>query len=219
MSLEKEKYFYWNILYPFLEIESKLLNKVYFDQEFSPLRFEIENLCIKILSIFEYPLFDKKQERENLNKNKSSSLHRVLSLGIKSKHGVVTNKNYSDIDLTLPLVLIYYPEQEKYNYAYDILSQYNGKENRFFNDITLVISEMIDLFSLKIPFYEKRNLFLPKYNYSGFFDVHMLDTHNFIGLGLSPSVSFKTFICKNAQYLPTDFRDIRFAIFDPNKTI
>lgn len=219
MSLEKEKYFYWNILYPFLEIESKFLTKIYFDQEFSPLKFEIENLCIKILSIFEHPLYDKKQERDALNSNKSSCFHRVFSLGIKSKHGKVTSKYYSDINLKLPLVLIYYPNEEKYNYGYDVLSYCNGKESQFFNDLSLTLYEMIHLFSLKISFNEKRNLFSPIYPHIDFFNVHMIDTHNFLSLGLSPSVNLKTFTCKNDTYIATDFQDIRLAIIDPSKTV
>ncbi len=218
MALEKEKYFYWNILYPFFEIESKLLNKVYFDQEFSPLKFEIENLCIKILSIFEHPLFNKKQERDNLNSDMSSCFHRVFSLGIKSKHGNVTSKYYSDIDLELPLVLIYYPNEEKYNYGYNVLSYSNGHESQFFNDLSLVLYKIINLFALNISFDIKRNLFIPMYPYTGFFNVHMIDTHNFLGLGLSLSVNLKTFTCKNSKYILTDFEDIRLAILDPRKT-
>lgn len=219
MLLEKEKYFYWNILYPFFEIESKLLKKVYFDQEFSPLKFEIENLCVKILSIFEHPLFNKKQERNVLNSDKISYWHKIFSLGIKSKHGEVTNQHYSDMDLKLPLILIYYADEKKYNYGYNILSYCNGYESQFFNDLLLALYEMIDLFSLSISFDKKRNLFLPMYPYTGFFNVHMIDTHNFLGLGLSPSVNLKTFTCKNSQCVLTYFEDVRLAIFDPSETI
>ena len=94
MRTKQERYFICKVLFPFQEIIQLIIgmdNPTYFDDEYSPLIDKIENMCIQMLNIFEQKEFYKiygKEKRDSLNNN-SKEFHRILSLGIKSKHGEI----------------------------------------------------------------------------------------------------------------------------------
>ena len=153
MLKNNERYFISNIIYPYNELINMISQngKIdYCDNEYSPLIDKVSNLCIKILSLFEQNEFcsiHNTSKRNDLN-NSDPIFHRILSYGIKAKHGKISSSYYSDFDLKLPISIFYNPDTNIYFYKYTPLI--DGED--FIENFEYIIQYLIKLYSLNIKF-------------------------------------------------------------------
>lgn len=211
MLTNQERYFIWNILYPSNEIKRLigLLNQpIYNDDQYSLLKERIGLLCEKVLHIFEQPEFSHihgKTKREELNQN-DNSFHRVLSYGIKEKHGQITNKYYSEFDLHIPLSVYIYKNDMKYDYFYHpTLKNSNSEEFSLLKDLSHVINTLISLYGLNISKVESMFQTNPKYQIgNNTINLHPIDTYNYFDNGMTSSVNIRTYEQNNGDWIPVD---------------
>lgn len=155
MISDIERYFICNILHTYEEI-IKLSGVIdlplYNDENYSILNSKLVHISINLLHFFEQKQFNDILNisiRNRLNFDKSSYFHRVFSYAIKSKHGKVENKNYTDSELKLPLCLYIYNDDLLYDYFYQPYLYFNNQEYSFFEDLYLTISEVMKLIGIK----------------------------------------------------------------------
>lgn len=215
MRTNQERYFISNIIFPLQELVQLLLNHgdipIYFDDQYSQPKEKIRNLCIQVLSIFEQPEFINffgegkgRDKRNEINKN-DPAFHRILSHGIKAKHGAVNNKFYSDTELQLPLSVFYYGTEKKYDYKYTPIMKIGKEEFHFFNDIEHVVRSLISLYQLRIDAPRIPWTATLKYNVDGhLIKLSVLDIFSFYDEGMTSSSNIRTFKLIDNLWSPAD---------------
>ncbi len=211
MLTNQERYFIWNIIHPCNELKALIGlsgQPIYNDDQYSILKERIGLLCTKILHIFEQPEFSAsygKTKREELNQN-DSMFHRVLSYGIKEKHGSINSKYYSGYDLRLPLSAYVFSNELKYDYFYHpMLKDDDNVEFSLLEDLTHVINSLITLYILNIKEIEPLFQPYPKYAVANnTVHLHPVDIYGYFNNGTTKSVNLRTFEFLNNKWIPVD---------------
>lgn len=224
MLTNQERYFIWNIVHPLNEIKQLIGvvgQPIYNDDQYSLLKERIGLLCAKVLHIFEQPEFSRvhgKAKREKLNES-DASFHRVLSYGIIEKHGLITNKYYSEFDLEIPLSAYVYVDELKYDYFYHPnLISINSEKFSLLDDLSNVIEALISLYRLNITGVEP--LFQPSPKYSitnNTVNLHPIDIYNYFDKGMTSSVNIRTYKQLDDDWVPVDLPfqlDFRLLVND-----
>jgi hypothetical protein len=211
MLTNQERYFIWNIIHPCNELKTLigLSNPpIYNDDQYSILKERIGLLCTKVLHIFEQPEFSTahgKAKREELNKN-DSMFHRVLSYGIKEKHGSINSQYYSVYVLNLPLSAYVFSNELKYDYFYHpMLKNDSNVEFSLLEDLTHVINILISLYALNIK--EIEPLFQPSSKYAisnNTVNLHPIDIYGYFDNGSTASINLRTFDFSNDKWTAVD---------------
>lgn len=156
MLTKKERYFIWNIVHPIRTIKELMGSDNYpilNDHDYSILKDLVGSICSKVLHIFEQAEFSVehgKPKRNELN-GSDNSFHRILSYGIKHKHGVVNNPNYSNVELITPICAYVFSDKKKYDYFYrPQLVTDDGESHCVLEDLDHCINEIINLYQLRI---------------------------------------------------------------------
>jgi len=152
----KTRYFIWNFYHPIQEIKALIgasTHPVFNDERYSLLKEKLGSMCSKILHLFEQPEFSSVHgiEKRNELNGLGGSFHRILSYGIKHKHGAVTNNHYSDFELNTPICIHIFPEKARYDYFYHPkLVGDDEEENSLLDDLECCLFEIIDMFGIQI---------------------------------------------------------------------
>ncbi len=195
---------------------------IYNDDQYSLLKERIGLLCSKTLHIFEQPEFSQKHgksKREELNQN-DDSFHRVLSYGIKEKHGRVTSRHYSDFDLNIPLSTYVYQDELKYDYFYhpNLISK-NFEEFSLLDDLSHVIGTLIFLYGLNIKEMEPMFQPYPKYPITNnTINLHTIDIYNYFDNGMTSNINIRTYEQRVGDWVPVDLPfQIDFKLLAPDE--
>jgi len=214
MHNDRVRYFLWNVFHPFDELLETLQNKgelEYYDDKYSPLLDKVAMLCIKILNIFEDPIFSSVHginKRNELN-NSDEVFHRILSFGIKAKHGKITSKYYDEFHLDLPLSVFYNENTNKYFYKYTPLID----NIDFVKDFRYIIDKLIELYSLRITYHQKFEDMLFDMTEDNTFYLTTIDTYNFYQNLMTHSCKIRTLKFKNGEWIVDDLnKQIHFAL-------
>ncbi|MDR9499475.1 MAG: hypothetical protein RI556_09895 [Hydrogenovibrio sp.] len=211
MLTNQERYFIWNIVHPSNEIKhliGVMGQPIYNDDQYSLLKERIGLLCAKVLHIFEQPEFSVaygKKKREEMNRN-DACFHRVLSYGIKEKHGQITNKHYSELNLNIPLSVYVYQERLKYDYFYHPnLINSNSEEFSLLEDLSHAIGTLVSLYGLSIKGMEPMFQPSPKYPVeNNTIHLHPIDIYNYFGNGMTSSINIRTYEQCEGKWVPVD---------------
>ncbi len=211
MRTLQERYFISNILFPLHDLNSLLSNAeqlpTYFDDQYSPLKEKIGNICEKVLHLFEQPVFSEVhgiKKRNELN-NSDSSFHRILSYGIKEKHGNVNSKYYSDTNLTLPCGAYYHEEDNKYDYGYTPIILNGGNSFYFLDDIDHVILSLIQLYKLNLSPIQTLRPTTKKFDVvDDSILLRFFDRFKYWDDGMANSANIRTYTFQNLSWVPAD---------------
>jgi|GEM_PF-3271362 hypothetical protein len=228
MLTNSERYFIWNIIHPCNELRTLIglsSQPIYHDDKYSILKERIGLLCTKVLHVFEQPEFSSlygKTKREELNKN-DSKFHRVLSYGIKEKHGSINNQYYSSYNLSLPLSAYAFSSELKYDYFYHpTLNNDTNDEFSLLEDLTHVINSLIRLYGLNIN--EIECLFKPSTKYTianNTINIHLVDIYGYFDNGKTESINLRTFEFSNNKWTPAYLpfqKDFKCLAYNQHKT-
>lgn len=226
MLTDQERYFIWNIVHPCNEIKHLVGlagQPIYNDDQYSLLKERIGLLCAKVLHIFEQPEFSTvygKEKREELNRN-DASFHRVLSYGIKEKHGQIASRHYSEFDLKIPLSAYVYRNELKYDYFYHpILIGENPEEFSLLFDFSHVIETLASLYNLNVAMMKPMFDPLPRYKIiNNTINMHPIDIYNYFDSGMTSSLQIRTYEQHDNNWIPVDLPfqiDFKLLVSDAN---
>ncbi|NOH73444.1 hypothetical protein F0225_19220 [Vibrio pectenicida] len=219
----KVRYFIWNVIHPINEIFHLVGKKslpIYNDDQYSLLQEKLGRVCAKVLHVFEQPEFSTEHgiaKRNELNKE-GGAFHRVLSFGIKEKHGRVSSQNYSEFDLIIPLCAYLYTDSKTYDYFYaPQLRDEGGREYSILEDLEHCISSLIALYDLRIQFNIKLCAIEPKYSVENeTVNLHTIDSYNYFENGMTSSCNLRTFEFSGNSWVPADLPfSIDFRLVKP----
>jgi len=211
MLTNQERYFIWSILHPSNELRGLAGldgQPIYNDDQYSLLKERIGLLCTKVLHIFEQPDFSTSHgtsKRNELNGN-DPRFHRVLSYGIKEKHGSINKQYYSNFELCIPLSAYVFSDELMYDYFYHpTLKDGSGNEFSLLEDLSHAVNYLISLYGLNIKKPEPMFKLAPKYSISdNTVNLHPVDTYGYIENGMSSSTNLRTFEISNDDWTPVD---------------
>lgn len=224
MLTNQERYFIWNIVHPSNEIKrliGVMGRPIYNDDQYSFLKERIGLLCAKVLHIFEQPEFSVvygKAKREELNRT-DACFHRVLSYGIKEKHGQVTNSHYSEFNLNIPLSAYVYQERLRYDYFYHPnLINSNSEEFSLLEDLSHVIGALVSLYGLNITRVEPMFRPSPKYPIeNNTVHLHPVDIYKYFGSGMTSNINIRTYQQREEKWVSVDLPfQIDFRLLAPD---
>lgn len=211
MVSDIERYFICNILHTYEEIIviSGILNLPFYnDETYSILNNKLSHLSINLLHIFEHKKFEHLLNipiRNQLNSDKNSHYHRVFSYAIKSKHGKIENKNYTDSSLKLPLCVYIFKDDLVYDYFYQPHLFSKNKEYFFLEDLYLTIIEVMKLSginNIKLP-----QIHIPQKKYSienNILAIDVIDRYKYLDYGIATQLNLKTFEVIQNTFIPID---------------
>ncbi|MGB9189780.1 MULTISPECIES: hypothetical protein [unclassified Acinetobacter] len=200
MISDIERYFICNILHTYEEIiklSGTINHPLYNDEKYSILNNKLAHISINLLHFFEQKQFSEILNisiRDQLNTDKESPYHRVFSYAIKSKHGTIKNKNYTDSNLKLPLCVYIFKDDLLYDYFYQPHLYSQNKEYFFLEDLYLTIIEVMKLSridNINIP-----QIHMPQKKYSienNVLAINVLDQYKYLDYGIANTLNLKTF--------------------------
>lgn len=208
---KKIRYFVWRFYYPVQEIKTLIganTHPIFNDEQYSLLKDKLGSICINILHIFEQPEFSsihgitKRNELNQLN----SRFHRVLSYGIKYKHGEVTNPHYSNFQLNTPICAYIFAENGKYDYFYhpNLVGE-DGIQHSLLDDLEYCLLQIIDMFGLSIKSMNKMFEIKEKYEYKDDkLRIQLIDNYSIYSTGFMEGSSINIFKFIGNDWVPTD---------------
>lgn len=226
MISDIERYFICNILHTYEEI-IKLSGTIdlplYNDEKYSILNSKLAHISINLLHFFEQKQFSEILNisiRNQLNADKNSPYHRVFSYAIKSKHGTIENKNYTDCSLKLPLCVYIFKDDLLYDYFYQPHVYSKNKEYFFLEDLYLTIIEVMKLSginNINLP-----QIHTPQKKYSienNVLAIDVLDQYKYLDYGIANTLNLKTFGFIQNRFIPIDpIYEIQFRLLAPQHT-
>lgn len=219
------RYFICNILHIYeevIQISGISTLPLYNDDKFSILNNKLSNLSVNLLHIFEQNQFQNIlniTQRNLLNSDKNSPYHRVFSFAIKSKHGTVENKNYSDLNFNLPLCVYVFEDELTYDYFYQPYISLNQKEYLFLRDLYLTIikiMELIQITNIAVP-----KIYTPCKKYeieNNTINIFVMDQYRYYDYGIANELNFLILKVNGKQFTPYDPQQlINFQLRSPTK--
>ena len=203
------RYFICNILHIYeevIQISGISTLPLYNDDKFSILNNKLSNLSVNLLHIFEQNQFQNIlniTQRNLLNSDKNSPYHRVFSFAIKSKHGTVENKNYSDLNFNLPLCVYVFEDELTYDYFYQPYISLNQKEHPFLRDLYLTIikiMELIQITNITVP-----KIYTPCKKYeieNNTINIFVMDQYRYYDYGIANQLNLHILKVNGKQFIP-----------------